>query len=844
MKRWILNFCVANVCGLFPLLWIALGWMPDQVKVRWKGEDSPTFSPCIVAGETMLQGETVGTWEGGIVWRFYLREGMGWKELAFRLPPGKGPENIGRIDLQKWRMLRFGKNGGDLVPAGGGKNAWRFANSRFSSSGFASRGVGEGLMVLEVLLLGLAWIFAKRHCVEHWKTLAPPVVLVAFALALLMEVALPLQSYWADQSAYPFSPGALFGAIAVRFTWMLVLSAVAMGMLCHCFGRWVLGAVVAFGVCVYLEAGVLSAGLPELDGNWWFYQDKTRAMWDAAVWAGVFVLFAALHPVLKKRYGLVALGLSLMVCASMFDVKREEKADASMLMVQDFVPIETVIRSVSYSTKRNVLVFVVDSLEREQAQAIMEDPEAGPKLREQFRGFTEYIDNIGAWDKSFSSVANMFTGQYPEEPVRLADYFVAPYSRDSVLGEYLKAGFSVFMATSTLGYGWTNHRHVVQAHGQREGVFSTRLAGELGWTLPEVVRFRACPFAGKFTIAMLTGLRVPERESWSLERIAFPAMAKGRVEDCPGCFVFCHTGGVHWPVRVDRRGLQLPRPNDTDEGCKEAGIWVLGQLGNLFDALREKGVYDKSLILVFADHGNHDWGGGIRLMGGVPGNARPFLWAKAPGSTHDFSSDNAPTHHGKIAELLEKACKADLPEEKIRDTLLSFRREYCVMTDGGIEVWTVEQEGSCSKRMEKMASREVHPLALDHLYRFDHKHFPKDGRDVDFIHGAFWQYPCWLSSHPMEVRFRVADSKKSYVVRFSIKMTKERGGTEDTHGAFLHLGQKGKEETFIKVMSEYHTDVKLHGIHPDPSGNVEIVGERENGLNARVYMLDLLISEE
>ena len=64
--------------------------------------------------------------------------------------------------------------------------------------------------------------------------------------------------------------------------------------------------------------------------------------------------------------------------------------------MNDFSPIETVIRSVTYSTNRNVMVFVIDSLEREQAHAIMEDAEAGPELREKFRGFTEFTNNVGA----------------------------------------------------------------------------------------------------------------------------------------------------------------------------------------------------------------------------------------------------------------------------------------------------------------------------------------------------------------------------------------------------------------------------------------------------------------
>ena len=801
------------------------------MSIRWDGQ--------------ALQGENYGKWEEGRVWRFYLREGMQWKNLSFRLPEGKGGGDVGSIELQKWKLLKMGKAGAGLEPAEGVENVWRVGDVRFESAGFASRGVALGLTGLEALLLGGSWLFARFHRREQWKKLWPSAVLTTLILTVLIQVALPVQSYLANQSVYPLSTGELAGAITLRFFWTLVFSAVAIGLLARCFGRWVLGAVLAFAVCVYLESGILSAGLPELNGDWWFFQNKTRAMWDAVAWAAVFVLVAGLHPVLKKRYGLVAACLLVMVLASMFDVKHEEKADMGQLVVHDFSPIETVVRSVTYSKNRNVLVFVIDSLEREQAHAIMQDPEAGPKLREQFRGFTEYVDNVGTWSTSLPSVANMFTGLQPTSVVGLADYFASPYSTNSVVSDFLAAGFDVFMDTEALGYGFAGCRMEKSADAREGGVFTRRLEGELGWTLGEVSRFQGCPFAGKRVVAALTDMKVPVRENWGEERVAYPALAKGGVMDGPGSFVFCHTRGVHGPVDVNRCGERLAQPDDSDRGRTEAGIWALGQLGALFDVLREKGVYDRAMILVLADHGRHGVEG--RQGEELPGNGRPFLWVKAAGSSHEFAGDDAPTYHGQIADLLRKACHNDLSEVEIRKVLSAERREYRLMSGfgGNIGVWTVDRDGSILTRTETLGTGALPLLVPGRLYRLDRSHIAQDGAGIEFAHCGFWPSPVWLPEQTeMMMRFRVPEANKRYTLELSLKMTQGKNLGEVPDGASVRLMQNGATNVFVDVCSTYRTEAVLHGVRPDSEGDVEILGRRENGMNANVFFLDIVVKGE
>ena len=838
------NFLVANLFALVPLWYVAFGWMPDQVKVYVRGGSVNSVS--IVAGEVAMLGEDYGPWLGGEIWRFYLREGMEWKNLAFRLPRDADANAVDRIELQKWKLFSFGKTGMDLEKAESGNNDYRYPDPHFDRFGFASRKIGWGILGLEGLLLVLSWLFARRHREESWRTLLPSVLGVSLALTLLIQVVLPIQSYIANQSTFPFTLSALCADVAIRFVLLFVWDTLAVFLLARCFGRWVLAPVFAFTICAYLESGVLTEGQPELNGDWSFFTDPVRARWDAAVWGGVFILVFAVHRWMKKWYGVAGLCAIVMLAASMLDVKHEQKADTSGLLVHDFTSIGNVIRSVTFSTNRNVLVFVIDSLEREQAHAIMEDQEAGPELREKFCGFTEYIDNVGAWNTSLTSVAQMLTGTMPSDASHLADYFVSPYSADSVLADYRDAGSDVYLATEALGFGWSS-RHVGSKQETAEGcVLSRRTDGELGWNILNSARFRWWPFAGKHFLAALTGLSIAKEEDWSDETTVFSTLKIAETGENPaGSFVFLHTRGVHSPVVYARDGTLVFEIGDNETACVEAGIWILRQLGGLFDVLREEGCFDQSLILVVADHGNHAHGeAGTETL---PANGRPFLWVKAQGSVHAFSTSDAPVYSGRIADLLRLASRGTPTEKEVTTCLSASEREYRVMSEfgGNVQVWKVSESGACGYREETLVVGMLAPLEIGVDYSLENNALGGRRGCIAFSGVGFWPAPVLLPGHPsMGIEFRVSDSQKRYRLHLSTKMTRAQNGPEDPAGASLILEQCGAECAMTEILADYQSKAVLSGLQPDADGKVVIAGRRANGLNANVFFQELRLEEE
>ena len=843
-RKTVRNFLIANLFALVPLWTAVFGGMPDQVRVHLRvGGKRPVL---LLAHTTTLNGTDMGVKKGGRIWGFSLQDGTAWENLGFSLPGDLGPESVRRIEWRKWRAFVLYKKGEGLVQTDADANRYAFPDPRFDSAGFASAAWAAAFCGIELLLLALSWFFAGCHREEPVKALVLPALGVALALAFLLDVVLPLQSFLANRSAFPFSLADLGADMAVRFALSLGAGTVALLLLCRCFGRWVLAPVLAFAGCVYLESGVLSIGLPDLKGDWTFFDNTFRACWDGAVWAAVFAAFCGFHPWLKGHYGKVAVWMAALFGASLCDVKPEPKADTSQLIVDDFSTLETVVRSVTYSPKRNVLVFVVDSLERELAHEIMEDPVDGPGLKKQFTGFTEYLDNVGCGNASLIAVANMLTGDFPDNHSSIFDYFASVFSARSAMKDFLDEGYGVFMATSSHAYGYCSRRKEADSVGGRVDCFRVPGAEGNGWTLAGFDRFRCLPFAAKAPYAKRVELSVPVGRFSTREWTVYPILRDAEVlPDGKGTFLFVHTDGVHIPVLLDRAGARLPSAGTSDQACVEMGIYLMKQLGALFDAYREKGIYDDATIVVAADHGPH---GKSYPPGELPAKARPFLWIKPSGATHEFRSSGLPTCHSRLAALLRASSHKALTEEEIGELMQAdFRR--CLLLQGGIgPAWddlVVDRDGHVTAHSGtlELSVESMRPPELGKRHSLIFHEMGREKPDIVFRDVGFLICPQWGPRTPGITFFlRVPDAEKRYSLTLSLLC--QKAWQKLSPDAVIEFRQAGGRGDWVSFRALREMEVVLRDLRADSDGKLEIEGRRGPTLTTDVDFRQLMLEEE
>lgn len=836
------NFLVVNLCAVVPLWMAVFGGMPDEVRVHVRVKGRRPVS--LLAYGNTLAGKDCGKRGEGYIRSFSFRDGAELGSLEFLLPGDLDAAAVQRVEVRKWRAFALRKKGKTLVQTDAASNRYAFPDNRFDSLGFASPAWAVLFPGGEFFLLVFSWFFARHHREERAKALLPAVVGAAFALALPLQVVIPLKSYLVNRSAFPFPLSELGIAMAVRFSLSLGLGTAALLLLTRCFGRWILAPVLAFPVCVYLETGILSIGLPELKGDWNFYGNPFRAGWDAAVWAGVFACFLGFHPRLKRHYAGAAAWVSLLTLASLLDVKVEPKADSSKLIVGDFSPIETVVRSTTYAPSGNVLVFVIDSLERGLAHEIMEDPVDGPDLKKRFPGFTEYTNNLGAANSSLLAIANVFTGDFPEN-ANLFDYYVSPYSERSALKDFLEEGHFIAMATEALGYGYCTRPVVSSSGPRRQGCFHVPSTGGNAWTLDWFDRFRCLPFAFKGPYAERIEVSASTSGFSLREWIVYPILRDAEVlSSNRGTFLFVHTEGVHIPVLFDRTGARLPKARKADSVCVEMGIYIMKQLAGLFDAYREKGIYDHSMILVMADHGPHPT---ERSDDELPPKARPFLWIKPAGATNEFRSSPLPTGHAQLAALLRAASRKTLTEGEIEELIQADERRYRWVRGGvGPEYkdFVLDRNGHVFSRTGSLAQSvgSMAPPELSKPYSLDRSDMGLNELDIVFRNVTFWPVPRMVSETPrMTFFFRAPDPEKQYDLHLSVSCrTRFEWVPPD---AAVEFRQTGRQSRWISFPAERETEIVLHGLQPEPDGKIEIECRRGQTLKTAVSFRQLTLEE-
>ena len=839
MIKFLRNIAVVNLCAVLPLLLGALGWMPQQVKIRMRGWNAAPGS--IVANGSALAGEEYGGWRGGRVFRFYLRAGMEWKDIVFRLPRAEGAESVERVELQKWKLLSFRKLGRELEERGKDSGEFYFPNSRFDTMGLADGKVVWALAGLELLLVAMSWWFARHHREESWTTLLPPAIAVAIAFSLLTQVALPVQSYLANRASYPFSFGELAVATAWPFAWISMLALVSLLLLSRCFGRWVFGAMLALTLCVDLEAAILSNDLARLNGDVFLLQNQFRALWDAGIWVAVLLLLTLF---LRNHHVFAAFCIILLVGTStVCDTKHEKLADKSNLIIHDFVPSETVIRNTVYSTNRNVLVFIVDSLEREQAHAIMEDSEAGSKLREQFRGFTEYTNNVGALPQTLVAVPNLLTGRYPDGTCSIADYAWSCYGPESALLEYLETGHDLFVTTGAVGCGYASRTNrIATASGKATSVLDHPGNGGDAWSVRNFTRWRWMPFGAKASVSALTGIAsgTEDLREWAV----YPELAQAPISaDSAGVFLWLHTEGVHIPVQWNRRGEMLPSEDNSERGCEEQGVFIMEKLGELLDSFREKGMYDNSLILVLGDHGAHKEQTFLQDLhsGRLPRNARPCLWVKPVGSQQDFHSSDVPTSHARVADLIRAAARSNLSGEKIESLLQSDKRIYrrMAMLGDGWTDWVVDRDGSFVIEEHKTAldTRTAdRPMQCGRKYPLFWKQLKDFDADFTFRNMGISGYPVlFKDTREAAFEFRVPDIGKHYVLRVELY---------DVDGGSLRFRSDTPDADWEVFPVRSHGEIVVRGVAADDSGIARVLFERAAGPDMDVAFTSILLELE
>ena len=412
---------------------------------------------------------------------------------------------------------------------------------------------------------------------------------------------------------------------------------------------WGQGVLLGLGVAALLQGNGLNADYGALNGQAIAWGEYTvYGLINTALWAGILFICLSLRQ--WKRFGALCVVLPCLLAVGEGGWIAYRAAQAPTPQTETYLSQAGLY---TVGTEENLLVLVLDSVDADQfAQALAEDPDLSRRLE----GFTWYRNAMGLSDPTKYGLPALLTGQAYTQPVDYAGFIAAAYA-DAPL--YTMLAGDVWDARF-----FTDSRYVSLDAGVVDNLAQEELAvndpAGLTRDLLRLCAFRYAPHFLKPQLWMYSNVFLPYAQAqgepvYEVTDPAFDARLReeGLEATVERAFRLIHLTGMHPPYTMDadcQYQAQGVTAQEQMRGCLRLAVDYLEQL-------RALGVYDRSAVLILADHGTDTV-------------HRPLLLLKRPGDTGEMAVNDAPVSY------------ADLPAT------------YVVLLTGaqaGTELWSIPQ---------------------------------------------------------------------------------------------------------------------------------------------------------
>ncbi len=412
---------------------------------------------------------------------------------------------------------------------------------------------------------------------------------------------------------------------------------------------WGQGVLLGLGVAALLQGNGLNADYGALNGQAIVWEDYTvYGLINTALWAGILFICLSLRQ--WKRFGALCVVLPCLLAVGEGGWIAYRAAQAPTPQTETYLSQAGLY---TVGTEENLLVLVLDSVDADQfAQALAEDPDLSRRLE----GFTWYRNAMGLSDPTKYGLPALLTGQAYTQPVDYAGFIAAAYA-DAPL--YTMLAGDVWDARF-----FTDSRYVSLDAGVVDNLAREELAvndpAGLTRDLLRLCAFRYAPHFLKPQLWMYSNVFLPyaQAQGEPVYEVTDPAFdvrlrEEGLEATVERAFRLIHLTGMHPPYTMDadcQYQAQGVTAQEQMRGCLRLAEDYLEQL-------RALGVYDRSAVLILADHGTDTV-------------HRPLLLLKRPGDTGEMAVNDAPVSY------------ADLPATYV--ALLTGAQ-------AGTELWSIPQ---------------------------------------------------------------------------------------------------------------------------------------------------------
>lgn len=365
------------------------------------------------------------------------------------------------------------------------------------------------------------------------------------------------------------------------------------------------------------------------------------------------------------------------------------------------------------SENKNIVIFVLDAFDSSLFKELIEEY---PKLKEEtFKDFTYFPDTVGGATRTTAALPVILTGQAWTKAVSYHEYLKSAYSEAKlydVLDDYdydtrIFANSSFVPSSQigrvgnlTKGHGIISSYRLLTKHLYQLTMFSY---------MPHLLKSKFWFYSGVFD-DIHSG---SEAESYKVSGVEYyQRLVKEKISanKSSNAFRLYHLIGAHPPFTMNEYAKEVSLGETTQLQQIRGSLHIIEEYIN---QLKEAGIYDKTTLIVMADHGCINY------------EQNPLFMIKTFDSNNDFQMNYAPLSYFDLHATLISIITGD--KESYGNTIFNIeegdnriRLFYKLSSSNGITITEYKINGHAWDKEAVSATGNVY-YGNTHLYTCDYK---------------------------------------------------------------------------------------------------------------------------
>ncbi len=407
------------------------------------------------------------------------------------------------------------------------------------------------------------------------------------------------REYFAAYFIELIQPSVFFGFLSVLlFTFLLVL-------LPKKLLKFIISILLLLSLLIWVYVECFSVSYGPLDGSVIdFNHFKQRGYIEVIIFGFALLMALFFHRFFIKHLPFVVLLVLIGQLVFTFINVYQEPLGMNKILIRDQEE-DMDIEFYKYSSDKNIILIVLDAFGSEYfQQALIENPSIADNLE----GFVGYTDTISNYSYTKGSVPSFLTGKMIPEKDTYNNFLSNYVSNFGLPRMFSEKGYLVSVISS---YTWFKHlykeRYISQPQFNQNILnryYSAQLLDySLFRVLPHFIKPKIFNEGDWFVSDKVSNNyniphTYPETGKYFLELMTDNMM----IDDRTPRFKMIHVTTPHPEYRFDRDCEKIKLPVG-EQAMLEQSMCVLKSLDVLLNRYKEKGIYNKSLIVVTSDHG-------------------------------------------------------------------------------------------------------------------------------------------------------------------------------------------------------------------------------------------------